>query len=326
MRPVRLGNFTFEGEDKVRRGAGGDPEQRLRDMDRDGIDIEVVFPNKGLAMWATPDADFSMAQCRVYNDWVWETYAPYKERMVPMAAIATADLNAAMAEIERAAKLGFRGVMLPSKPVYGAHDARHPNYNLPLYDPMWALIQEAGLPITFHISTGMDPRAARGPGGAVVNLVVHSMVHAIEPVTNMCASGVLDRFPNIRFAAVECGIGWVAWALDAMDEAYRKHHMWIAPKLKQMPSDYFRQNGYCSFQEDQAGLDLAVKHNLVDNFLWANDYPHLEGCWPHSAEAIERQMGGLTDGQRARILGLNGAKLFGFKVPERYPAEMPRPA
>ncbi|HEX4209029.1 MAG TPA: amidohydrolase family protein, partial [Candidatus Binataceae bacterium] len=69
-----------------------------------------------------------------------------------------------------------------------------------------------------------------------------------------------------------------------------------------------------TFQEDRVGLDLAVKYNLVNNFMWANDYPHHEGSWPHSAEAIERQMGHLNEEQRAKILGLNAARIFNFDV------------
>jgi predicted TIM-barrel fold metal-dependent hydrolase len=183
-----------------------------------------------------------------------------------------------------------------------------------MYDPMWAAIQDADLPITFHVSTGRDPRAARKDGGAVINYVSHSLVPTIEPVAHLCASGVLERFPRIRFGAIESGIGWVAWALEAMDEAYVKHHMWAFPKMKKKPSEFFHSNGFASFQEDPVGLDLAVKYNLVDNFLWANDYPHHEGSWPHSAQAIERQMKDLNDDQRAKILGLNAARLWKFDV------------
>jgi predicted TIM-barrel fold metal-dependent hydrolase len=146
--------------------------------------------------------------------------------------------------------------------------------------------------------------------------VAHSLAPTIEPVVNLCASGILERFPGVRFASIEAGIGWVAWALVAMDEGYKKHHMWAFPKLKQLPSEYFRQHGAASFQEDGPGLDLVDEWRLEDCFLWANDYPHHEGTWPHSAEAIERTMAKLSDAQRAKILGLNAAKLFGFEVPE----------
>jgi len=312
FRPMRLRDVVYEGEDLERNRAGRTPADRLADHARDGIDAEIIFPNKGLTMWATPDPVFSNAMCRVWNDWAWETFGPYNDRLSPLAAVASGDLDGAIAEIRRVAKMGFRGLTLPCKPVWGAHDAAHLNYNLPAFDPLWAVIEEVDLPFTFHVSTGRDPRAARGNGGAVINYAVHSLAPTMEPVANLCASGILERFTRLRFATIEAGIGWVPWALEAMDEAYRKHHMWVRPKLRKLPSQQFREHGYASFQEDAAGLELAREHHLVDCFLWANDYPHHEGTWPHSAQAIERQMGGLSDQERAKILGENAARLFRF--------------
>jgi predicted TIM-barrel fold metal-dependent hydrolase len=314
MQRSRLLDSHLEGEDKLRNVAGADPIERMKDHRRDGIDAEIIFPNKGLSMWATQDAKFGAAQCRVWNDWAWETFGKYNDFMSPIAAIMTADVEMAIEEIKRVAKLGFRGVNLPCKPIFGAHDARHPNYNMSLYDPMWQVIQDCDVTITFHISTGRDPRAARKDGGAVINYAAHALSPTIEPMACLCSSGVLERFPKLRFALIECGIGWVPWALEAMDEAYRKHHMWALPKLKKLPSEYFREHGAASFQDDPIGLEMAEKHNLVDNFLWANDYPHHEGSWPHSAPSIERQMQNLSDESRAKILGLNAAKMFKFDV------------
>ena len=320
-RPDRIRIMSFEGEDWVRSQAGADPEGRIRDNESDGIDAEIIFPNKGLAMWATSDPVFANAQCRVWNDWAWEQFGAWPEKMVPAAAVATGDLEGTLAEIERCAKLGYKALTLPCKPRWGGHDVDHVNYNLPHFDPLWALVEETGMPVTFHVSTGRDPRASRGNGGAVINYVTHSLSPTIEPVANLCASGVLERFPKIRFATIEAGIGWVPWLLDAMDEAYRKHHMWVRPKLQGLPSDYYRAHGYATFQEDPAGLALAKDWGLAGNFMWANDYPHHEGTWPHSGEAIERTMGGLDEADRAKILGLNAAKLFGLTVPERMQAD-----
>jgi predicted TIM-barrel fold metal-dependent hydrolase len=314
-RPDRLRLSDLEGEDQTRAKAGADPQDRLRDHARDGIDGEAIFPNKGLSMWATPDPVFAQAQCRVWNEWAWETFGPYVDRLSPAAALATGDLEGSIAEVQRVATQGFRFLTLPCKPIWGAHDVEHPNYNLPLFDPLWAAIQDADLGITFHVSTGRDPRAARGNGGAVINYVSHSLSPTIEPVANLCASGVLDRFPRLRFATIEAGIGWIPWLLGAMDEAYLKHHFWVRPKLPKRPSEYFRLHGFASFQEDKPGLDLAERYTLVDNLMWGNDYPHHEGTWPHSAEAIERTMGGLSDAARAKVLGLNAARFFGFRVP-----------
>jgi len=183
-----------------------------------------------------------------------------------------------------------------------------------MFDPMWAAIQDCDVTITFHISTGRDPRAARKDGGAIINYAAHALSPTVEPIACLCASGVLERFPKLRFAGIECGIGWVPWALEAMDDAARKHHMWAFPKLKKLPSDYFREHGAASFQDDAIGLELAERHNLVNNFMWANDYPHHEGSWPHSAQSIERQMGELKEENRAKILGLNAARIFKFDV------------
>ena len=211
-RPDRVRVMSFEGEDWVRSKAGADVQDRIKDNRADGVDVEVIFPNKGLAMWATPDPVFANAQCRVWNDWAWEQFGPHPDAMLPVASIATGDLEGSLKEIERVAKLGFRALSLPCKPIWGGHDVDHVNYNLPHFDPMWRLIEETDIPITFHVSTGRDPRAARGNGGAVVNYVTHSLAPTIEPVANLCASGVLERFKGLRFATIEAGIGWVRLA------------------------------------------------------------------------------------------------------------------
>src|SRR5262249_4243933 len=191
----------------------------------------------------------------------------------------------------------------------------HAPHALPPAAPLRAGIPDATLPITVHLSPGRDPRAGRGNGGAVVNYVSHSLSPTIEPVANLCASGVLARFQKLRFATIEAGIGWLPRLLTAMDEAYKKHHFWVRPKLHRLPSAFFRAHGFPSFQQGPPGLLLAERYGLIDCLLWGNDYPHHEGTWPHSAEAIERTMSGLTDGQRAKVLGLNAARFFGFEVP-----------
>ena len=318
FRPVRIRNIKMAGEDALRNSSGRDPQQRIEELALDGVDAEILFPNLGLTIWATPDAKFSQMMCRAWNDWAWEEYGPYNDRLSPMACIAAGDIEGAIQEIQRCAKLGFRGLSLPCKPVWGAPSHEDLNYNLPEFDELWACVQDVDLPMTFHVSTGRDPRTSRGNGGAVINYAVHSLAPTMEPVANLCASGVLDRFEKLRFGTIEAGIGWVAWTLQALDEAYKKHHMWRRPKLSRLPSEFFRSNGFASFQEDRVGLDHAAEYGLVDNFLWANDFPHHEGTWPHSAQAIERTMSKLTDDERARILGLNSARIFGFEVPERY--------
>ena len=286
---------------------------RVLDEDWDGIDAEMIFPTKGLLVFSTRDSEFAMAQARIYNDWVIDACREERERFLPMALVPTIEVADAVAEVERAAKLGFRGVLLPVKPLFGPEKFDDPNYNLPMYDPLWAAISDAGIAATFHVATGRDPRVARKNGGAIINLTWGARATAISTLTFICASGVLDRNPRLRFAIIEAGVGWVPWTLESMDEAYRKHHMWVQPKLKRgLPSEYFREHGFASFEEDAVGIALVESMRLERCFLWANDYPHAEGTWPHSAAAIERQMGSLREDTRRQLLGENACRLLGL--------------
>lgn len=331
-RPERLIDYPFEGEDLLRSKSGADllnkdmdsgvitGLQRISDQDMDGVDAEVIFPNgAALLMWSTNQPEMINAQAGVWNDWAMEVCKPYIDRCSPTAALCTSDIDLAIAEIDRVAKLGYRILTLPTKPMFGPGDVSHPNYNLPIYDPMWAAIQERDLAITFHVSTGADPRISRGNGGAIINYVVHSLSPTIEPIVNLCASGVFERFPKLRVSTIEADAGWVPWMMQKMDEAYLKHHFWVRPKLQGLPSDYYRSNCYASFGEDKAAITLVEAHGLENNFMWANDYPHHEGSWPHSKEAIYRTFGsGLKETTRAKLLGLNAAKAFNFPIPEKY--------
>lgn len=307
-RSLRIRDRALEGEDLERAKAGRpELETRLRDLDRDGIDAEVIYPNRGLLMWASPDPAHQTAMCKVWNDWALEFFAPQKQRCAPVAAIAPKDVETAVKEVARVAKLGYRTVFLPVQ-------VQDQPYNLPLYDPLWAAIQETRMPIGFHVGTGKDPRTATGNGCAIINYVWHALSTAIEPAVQLCASGVCERFSKLRFGTIEAGIGWLAWTLWVMDEGYKKHHFWVAPKLSMLPSDYFRRQGFATFQDDPIGLETR-KWVGIDNLLWGDDYPHHEGTWPRSQEVIERTMADLTEDERQKVLGLNAAKLYGFEVP-----------
>jgi predicted TIM-barrel fold metal-dependent hydrolase len=326
----RLVDSELQGEDLVRSKAGaafrGDAnasfgefsslDQRVADHIRDGVDAEVIFPNgPALLMFAGRNVEFIAAQCAAWNDWSIEYCEPHRARCVPTAAIPAIDINAAITEVKRVAKLGFRALTLPNRPIWGPEDPANANYNHPDYDRLWAVVQDHGLPITFHAATGKDPRAVRGPGGAVINYAIHGCLPVAEPAAMLCASGAIERFPGLRFAVIEGNAGWLPWMLDMMDEAFRKHHFWTRPKLKELPSTYFRTNGAATLTEDRSALLLVEPYGLENNILWANDYPHHEGTWPHSAQAIEREMGHLREDTRARILGLNAARIFGLEIP-----------
>lgn len=297
---TRDGVFTFQDV------GAWEAEKRYRDLDYDGIDAEIVFPNKGLAMWASPDPEHNTAMCRVWNDWAIEVFGD-SERSYPVAAIAPRDLETAVAEVQRVARLGYRAVMMPTQ-------VPEAGYNLPAYDRLWAALSDANLPICYHVGTGKDPRTASGHGGAIINFVVHACYTAVEPVVQLCSSGILDRYPRLRFATVEAGIGWLAHTLAAMDEAFDKHSYWVRPKLKMRPSEYFRLHGYASFQDDRVGIETRQWIG-TDRLLWGNDYPHLEGTWPHSERVIGSNLYDLGAAERRMVLGQNAAKFLGIEMP-----------
>ena len=112
------------------------------------------------------------------------------------------------------------------------------------------------------MSTGRDPRAVGGNGGAIINYVCHSMETTIEPLVQLITSGVFERHPELQAGLVESGIGFVPWLLETMDYAYRAHHFWVRPVIPELPSSYFRRNCFATFQEDHVGLAdrRAVRH------------------------------------------------------------------
>lgn len=306
----------MEPED-VRRNKGGlTIEERIADQRADGIDVELIFPNKGLLCWATPDPVFADAMCRAWNRWAFDWFGGadgWHDGMTrPLASIATGDVELATAEARWAAEHGFVGLCLGNSPIYGPKQWGNLEYNDPEFEGFWATVAELGLPVTFHVSTGRDPRAVGGNGGAIINYVCHSMETTIEPLVQLITSGVFERHSALQAGMVESGIGFVPWLLETMDYAYKAHHFWVRPVIPEPPSAYFRRHCFATFQEDHAGLAAAEEHDIVDNLMWANDYPHHEGSWPHSAASIERQMSGLTDDSRAKILGLNAQRVFGL--------------
>ncbi len=305
----------MEPEDVLRNASGRTVEERLADQAADGVDVELIFPNKGLLTWATPDPVFAHAMCRAWNRWAYDFHGGadgwFDGRTRPLASVATGNLECAMEMVRWAAEHDFVGLCFGNSRIYGPKEWGTLEYNDPELEPLWSLVADTALPVTFHVSTGRDPRAVGGNGGAIINYVCHSMETTIEPLVQLITSGVFERHPDLQAGLVESGIGFVPWLLETMDYAYKAHHFWVRPVIPELPSTYFRRHCFATFQEDHVGVDVAERYDLVDNLMWANDYPHHEGSWPHSAAAVERQMGELSETARAKILGENARRVFG---------------
>ena len=241
--------------------------------------------------WATPDPVFG-AMYQQWNRWTHGFCGPHMQgdvpRMLPAALIAPGDLAGAMEEIAWAIDHGFRAVCLSNSVIYGPKKFGELEYNNPAFEPMWCMLEEAGLVVTFHVSTGRDPRAVGEAGRAIINYACHSMETTIEPLVQMIASGVFERHPRLRAGLVETASASMPWLPETLDHAAKAHHFWVGHTLRppSAPPQLLRD-----IPGRPGRAEVADAYDLADNFLWAGDYPHHEGSWPHSAEAIERTMG-----------------------------------
>jgi predicted TIM-barrel fold metal-dependent hydrolase len=310
LRPRKMprGREALDGEALERSQAGGwDPKLRIRDQDRDGIAAEVVYPTLSLqSSFSTPDPELQLALSRAYNEWATEIFAAYPKRFAVAAIVPMLDIDSAMVEARRAKQLGHRCLFLP------AQVPSRP-YNHPDYDRFWALVQELGLPLTFHAGTGHEPRIESGPGGAVINYLLGAQLDGAHVLLYFSASGVLDRFPGLQIVTIETGGSWLAWVMSQADEIYEKHHMWARPKLSLKPSELIRRQCHVTFQNDP----VAVNNLGVTGFeplMWGSDYPHPEGTWPDSHATCDRILAGLPEGAKRAILGGTAARVFGFEA------------
>ncbi|MET1001759.1 MAG: amidohydrolase family protein [Acidimicrobiia bacterium] len=285
---------------------GASLDQRLADMASDGVVAEVIYPTFGLFIDMVPAPDLQMACARVYNDWLAETFLGRSEVFVPSAVVPIRDVEGATAELDRVVELGFRSAMIPTTPPEGTR------YNQPDFDPVWAVASEARLPLSLHTGTGALPQHERGPGGAVINYAKVGLLSA-ETLCYFAASGVLERFPDLRLVFVETGAGWYAYCCERMDEAFEEHESWVKPKLAEPPSAYAKRQCSVTLGADRAPL-LTREITGVEPLLWASDYPHPEGTFPESQAVVTRIFEGLPENEISAIVAGNAARLYGIKV------------
>ena len=314
-RPRRLdiAARSLEGDDDQREfrdgSTGRDIERRLSDQARDGVHAEVIYPNMSLSLYNSRDADYQNTVARAYNDWIIELFGGHSDRLVPVAIVPVIDIDAAVKEVKRVARLGFRSVKIPIS-------MRERPYNLPLYEPLWAALNDSGMVLSLHAfseSVDVYPEdwgEEDGIGGAL-NHMAMSMVEGQNPVSLLIASGVLMRYPDLRVVIVECGAGWLAWLLYVLDEQVEKKHMWISPKLDLKPSEYFRRQCAVTFSDDPIAL-RNIEFTGAECLMWGSDYPHDEGTFPHSQDVIARLFAGVSPADKQKILHDNAARFYGL--------------
>lgn len=288
---------------------GRNIDTRLRDQARDGVIAEVIYPNQSLFIYNSPDPAYQLALSQAYNDWLWELVENHKTKFAPVGIVPVAQIQEAIKEVERLAKLGYKSIKIPIT-------NRICPYNDPVYEPFWAACEDTGLILSFHAFTNAEDQypedwgEEEGIGGAL-NMMAQSMIDGMSPASLLISGGVLMRHPNLKFVIVECGAGWLGWLLYVLDEQNDKKHMWIRPRLDLKPSEYFVRQGYVTFSDDPIALN-NLQYAPADCLLWGSDYPHDEGTFPHSQAVIERTFNNLSQGDTRKIVYENAAKLYGF--------------
>lgn len=284
---------------------------RFADMEKDGVDAELVFPNLALVAHRIPNAEAEAATARLFNDWAMEFVGEHGDKLVPVAIIPVHDFDMGLAEFKRAVAKGYRAAMIPVVPPAGV-----PNYNDAVWEPIFAYAADAEVPLVFHTGTGdVNIRAERGPGAAVFNYT-RQMNDSVDTITRLVAGGILDRNPKAKIVFAEHGAGWLWGLAERMDEVYEGHAVYVSPKLGRKPSEIVRDQVVCSFQNDVGAL-LIRKGVGIQALAFATDYPHFEGTFPHTRDHIAHMFDNvpdITEEEKAAVLGLNAAKLFKLDV------------
>jgi len=293
-----------DGKKGIRRVS--DPHLRIKDLDRDGVDAEVIYGILGAATRLN-DPEAANEMFHIYNDWLLEFCKPYPDRHIGLACLPYGDIPAAIDEVYRVAKLGLRGMELSCS--WDMEPMWHP-----VWEPFWQAVNDVNLPLHFHTFPALPPSVldkAIGPSrrAAFFTVVSGFQMNLVNIVAAIIGAAVLERYPNIRIALGESGIGWLPYALDRMDFEWEDRFRDLGLTMK--PSDYWRRQCKATFQFDRIGTKL-IEDMGVETLMWGSDYPHGDGVWPESSRYIAEQFGHLPADVTYKITCENAGKFYGL--------------
>ncbi len=289
-----------------------DPVARLSDMDRDGVEMEVLYPSMGRNLYSLKgeETPLQKAGLRAYNDWLRDYCSAAPKRLIGLGLLSALDIDWSIGELRHCAKLGHKGVLLPAALPEGQ------SYAASDFDPLWAAAQDTGFAIHFHASIiqGRDRSRLKVVSDLErgFNSVKRAILEPLGLVTHLVFGGVLERFPRLKIVLAEYDLCWLYPFLSKMDVSLRKSESQTrnAVRLSALPSDYIRRQVYATFQEDRIGVLGADVFEMADNFMWASDYPHGNSTWPHSKEAVTAQFEGLPGELKKDLTWGNAARFY----------------
>jgi predicted TIM-barrel fold metal-dependent hydrolase len=303
-------------EDQVRYGPdqerGWTSAVQLEAMDREGIDVAILYPTRGLHTLARGDLapDVAAALARAYNNWLFDFCAADRGRLFGVGMISPFSIDDAVAETERCARdLGFRGVFLRANVVNGR------NWHDPYYDPLWSTLERLDLPVGFHESNSSAVRQV-GEQFEPSFMLRHTFSHPVEQMMALaaiCGGGVLERHPRLRAAFLEGNCSWLPWLLWRLDEHAEMFADVWSPDLTRPPSEYFKRQCYVSVDSEEHPVKWVIEAMGSDSIVYSTDYPHVDAHFPHSADRFLQLP--IADEHKRKILWDNCAALYGMAVP-----------
>lgn len=292
-----------------------DVDTRLADMDAEGIDVQVLFGGLVLGVTGYTDPGLALDVCRAYDDWLLRKVCGHSpDRLKGVAVVPLQDVDRAIDEAHRAAGLGAVAVTIP--PVLGERNLDDPTL-LPFFEA--CADPSLDLAVAVHSAPGMHlplPGAGRFSNYAQVHALSFPIDQMVA-LTALTLGGVLDRFPRLRVAFLESGVGWVPYFVHRLHE----HHEKLPGLLGQgvdgngvSDPRAIVERGQCwfSFEAEESLLATYVEHLGDRSLVYASDYPHWDSDFPGTVEEVRRQAVAQTlpDDTLHRILAANAADLY----------------
>jgi predicted TIM-barrel fold metal-dependent hydrolase len=290
---------------------------RVRDMDANGVLASMCFPTfagfNGMSLArSTVDQQLTKIVVSAYNDWhIDELAGDHPGRFLPLGILPVFDPRSMVTEIERIATKGCHAVSLPEAP-YGVGLPQFGDADY--WDPVFRACVEHDVAICLHIG-GSFGLIQRPEGASIDNLIILAPQLSAIIATDLILAGTFVRFPTLKVALSEGGIGWIPFFLDRLDR-HVWNHMWTGLKIADVdltPSELWQRNFLGCFITDPAALRIRDRIG-IDTIAWECDYPHSDSTWPYSPETIwgEFQNAGASDEEVHKMTWQNACRFFSF--------------
>jgi predicted TIM-barrel fold metal-dependent hydrolase len=289
-----------------------DIHARIDDMNANGLLASLCFPTfpgfAGTAFLQVADKELMYAVIRAYNDWhvhVW--CGSYPGRLIPLILLPLWDVNLCVQEIKRMVPHGVHAVSFPDNPT----SVRIPSVHDPYWEPLWKVCNDNKVVIAAHIGSGSPPPHASLDTPIDAWITTFPMTIALS-AGDWLHAPMWKRYPDLRLALSEGGIGWVPYFLERADATHRHHKAWTNADFgREMPSDTFRRHFITCFIDDAFGM-RNIADVGEDRVTYESDYPHSDSEWPRSPEVLMSNLAGVPDRIIDKVTHLNALREFSF--------------